>query len=213
VELQQVSSSRAQLPAEPSGGWIEPAGSDPDAEDAVLVAAARADRQAFRPLYERYVRQVHGYCYLRLGSREAAEDATSEVFLNALAGLEGYRGGVFAGWLFRIAQHVVADAGRRARSRRTLPLEAAGQIIDPDNSSQDTDIMVRAALRTLPDDERTTIELQLAGWTSEQIAAALGRRPSTVRMARLRAINTLRSILSGAEPGAGTEPRRGALPC
>jgi RNA polymerase sigma-70 factor (ECF subfamily) len=169
----------------------------------------RADRQAFRFLYERYVRQIHGYCYLRLGSREAAEDATSEVFLKALAGLDGFRGGVFAGWLFRVAQHVVADTGRRDRNRRTLPLDAAGQVVAPETTAQDSEISVRAAMRALPDDERTTLELQLAGWTSTQSAAALGRSPSTIRMARRRAIHRLRGILAGADAGS----RRGEVPC
>jgi RNA polymerase sigma-70 factor (ECF subfamily) len=199
---------RARLPTEPSGGRGEPAGSPPDAADAALVVAARADRQAFRPLYERYVRQIHGYCYLRLGSREAAEDATSEVFLKALAGLDGFRGGVFAGWLFRIARHVVADAGRRDRNRRTLPLDAAGQVVAPETAAQETDIMVRTALRTLPDDDRTTLELQLAGWSSAQVAAALGCSPSTIRMARLRAMHKLRRTLAGVDAGS----RRGELP-
>jgi RNA polymerase sigma-70 factor (ECF subfamily) len=206
--LLPVPGTHAQPLAERSVGWAEPADSTSDAADATHVAAARADRQAFRPLYERYVRQIHGYCYLRLGSREAAEDATSEVFLKALAGLEGYRGGIFAGWLFRIAQHVVADIGRRNRSWRTLPLDAAGQVVEPETASQDADITVRTALRSLPDDERTTIELQLAGWTSARIAAALGCSPSTVRMARRRAIHKLRHAIGGADAGS----RRGEQP-
>src|SRR6187401_1002254 len=86
-----------------------PARPDADLDDATLVAAARANRQAFRPLYERNVDTIYRYCLLKLGSREAAEDATSEVFLRAVARLETYHGGPFAGWLFRIAQHVVAD--------------------------------------------------------------------------------------------------------
>jgi RNA polymerase sigma-70 factor (ECF subfamily) len=78
-------------------------------DDAVLVAAARANPQAFTLLYRRYLQPVHRYCYLRLGSQEAAEDATSEVFLKAMSSLEQYRGGAFGGWLLRIARNVVAD--------------------------------------------------------------------------------------------------------
>ena len=77
-----MSWSRAQSPNEPSDGRIESACVESATDDAALVTAARINRQNFRPLYERYVRQIHGYCYLRLGSRQAAEDATSEVFLN-----------------------------------------------------------------------------------------------------------------------------------
>jgi len=59
-------------------------------EDAVLAAAAASDPRAFAPLYERYLDAVYRYCYRRLGSREAAEDATSQVFYRAIAGLAGF---------------------------------------------------------------------------------------------------------------------------
>lgn len=74
-----------------------PARHDIDArsDDAVLVAAARVQPEAFTFLYDRYATQVYRYCYLKLGEREAAEDALSEVFLKALTDLEQYRGGAF----------------------------------------------------------------------------------------------------------------------
>src|SRR5438093_10757461 len=58
-----------------------------DADDAALVAAAVAGNgQAFTLLYRRYLQPIHRYCSLRLGSREAAEDASGGGFLKALAG-------------------------------------------------------------------------------------------------------------------------------
>lgn len=184
---------------------------DTGAEDAVLVAAARVNRQAFRPLYERYVHLIYRYCVVRLGSRDAAEDATSEVFLKAVAGLGGYRGGIFLAWLYRIASSVIADTRRRdGRSPHTLSLDAAGHLSEPDRDT-DTAIVLRAALDALPDDLRSTLELQLAGWTSEQIGAALGKSPSTVRMARARALDLVRRELT--EPEVGTTPRRGGVSC
>jgi RNA polymerase sigma-70 factor (ECF subfamily) len=181
-------------------------------DDAVLVAAARADRQAFRLLYERYVGPVYRFCYIRLGNREAAEDATSEVFLKALAGLRDYRDGAFAGWLFRIAHNVVIDAHRRGRrGSGGAPLEAAEAIPDPGQELDDGTIALRGALEALPDDQRLVLELQLAGWTSEQIASALDRSPSAIRMTRGRAIRRLRDELKLDLPVAPAEG--GALPC
>lgn len=179
----------------------------PTDEDACLnevsqVAAARADPRAFAPLYERYLGPIYRYCYTRLGSREAAEDATSEVFLKALAGLNGYRGGVFVAWLFRIAQNVVVDAYRRHRT--TQPLEAVGALTDPAQGPEDTARAhaereaLRTALAMLSDEQRTVLELQLAGWSGTQIAAALGTSPAAVKMHRYRAINRLRQILKEA---------------
>jgi RNA polymerase sigma-70 factor (ECF subfamily) len=175
------------------------AGPRHSASDAALAAAARHDPAAFVPLYERHVAQVFRYCYFKLGQREAAEDATSQVFLEALRDIGHFRGEVFAGWLFRIAQHTVADALRRGRrARGNVPLDSAGELTEARSTAGDLDdtaIAVRVALETLPGDLRLTLELQLAGWTSEQIGAALGRSPSAVRMARARGLKQLRAAL------------------
>ena len=88
--------------------------SDDGEAEAALVARARVEPAAFATLYDRYAVPVYRYCYARLGTREAAEDATSQVFTNALAALPRYRErGSFAAWLFAIAHNVVADAQRR----------------------------------------------------------------------------------------------------
>jgi RNA polymerase sigma-70 factor (ECF subfamily) len=218
-----VSLSGPQPGAE--GVAVPPAAIDAGADDATLVAAARANPEVFKLLYRRYVNAVYRYCYVRLGSPEAAEDVTSEVFLRALAGLPGYRGGVFAGWLFRIAQREVSDARRHAsRQRAQLPLDAADEVADPADApdelviSRSESSALRAALRALPADQRAAVELQLAGWSSEQISAALKRSPGAVRVLRFRAVARLRAILgspstytTAADAGVNDEvpPARG----
>jgi RNA polymerase sigma-70 factor (ECF subfamily) len=191
----------------------QPAVPDAGAEDDLLVAAARANPREFTALYRRYVGPVHRYCALRLGSREAAEDAASEVFLKAMSGLSGFRGGVFAGWLFRIAHNVVVDYQRQGRRAFTgtwpdpTP-DLADAIVDTGQTPEELTIArsdadaLYAALATLPDDQRATIELQLAGWSSEQIGAALGKSANAVRVLRYRAMQTLRDRLERAASSA-----------
>ena len=77
------------------------------------MALAQLDPSAFAPLYRRYVRSIYAFCYQRLGSKELAEDATSQVFANSLASLPRYRFGSFRGWLYAIARNVVTDERRR----------------------------------------------------------------------------------------------------
>jgi RNA polymerase sigma-70 factor (ECF subfamily) len=180
------------------------------------VTAARVDPRAFAALYDRYVGPVYGYCYTRLGDREAAEDATSEVFVKALAALGGYRDRTFAAWLFRIAHNVVADVHRRRRP--TEPLAAAGETPDPARTPEELAIgrleheALRAALAGLPDDQRAAIECQLAGWSGQQTAEALGRSPDAVKMLRFRAHARLRKALgqAGVPPGGKRELSREA---
>jgi DNA-directed RNA polymerase specialized sigma24 family protein len=97
-------------------------------DDATLVAEAKRDRQAFAPLYRRYVDRVYRYCDRVLGDRELAEDATSLVFTKALAGLPRCRDDAFRSWLFAIAHNVVVDIQRARVS--TSPLTEAVEIAD-----------------------------------------------------------------------------------
>jgi RNA polymerase sigma-70 factor (ECF subfamily) len=82
-------------------------------DEAVIVARARLDPSAFAPLYQTYLDPVYRYCYRRLGSREAAEDATSLIFERALRALPTFRGESFRAWLFTIAHNAVTDDYRR----------------------------------------------------------------------------------------------------
>jgi RNA polymerase sigma-70 factor (ECF subfamily) len=202
--------TRSAVEALPRAARPEP----PDAalDDAALVAAARANPEAFTLLYERHARQIHRYCYLKLGSRDAAEDATSQVFLEAMSDLGSFRGsghGAFGGWLFRIAQHTVTDMQRRnqwaPRVRGSAPHEAA-EPIDPDDMPEEIAVgrsgldAIRTAVRTLPPEQRQVIELQLAGLSTREIARALGRSANAVRIARFRAFGRLRPLLEPSFP-------------
>ena len=168
-------------------------------DDAALVAAAKEDLRAFTALYERYVDRVYRYCYSRLGSRELAEDATSEVFLKALGALHRYEDVLFAAWIFRIAHNVVVDVYRR---RPSVPLDGAEERPDPARTPESLAVaqsereMVRAALNKLTPDERAVVELPYAGWTGRQIGESLGRTPNAVKTLRYRALRRLRELLS-----------------
>ena len=128
-----------------------PANGDDD-----LVAAAKRDPDAFVALYRRYAPTVYGYCYNRLGSREQAEDATSQIFLKALTALPAQRDDLaFRGWLFAIAHNVVTDAHRARRrfwarrrqgsyrsprSRVTTLIETLDRLADPQISPGGTSV-------------------------------------------------------------------------
>ena len=167
--------------------------------DEELVALALRDRQAFGQLYDRYVESIYRYCYGRLGEREDAEDATSIVFIRALAALPTHRGDSFRSWLFAIAHNVVINTRRAATVDR--PLDAAIEVIDPGPTVEDlaaaTDRRrsVSEALKFLPDEQRRVVELRLAGLTGPEVATTLGRSHNSVRTTQRRALARLRTIL------------------
>jgi RNA polymerase sigma-70 factor (ECF subfamily) len=170
--------------------------------DAALVAAAQRDPAAFAPLYLRYAEAVHRYCARRLDDPEAAADATAAVFVRALAALPRYRERSFRAWLFRIAHNEVIDDYRRSTRRRHAPLAAAAELRSESPSPEemalaaDEQATLARLLDRLPDGQRRVVELRLAGLSGEDVAYALGRSRTAVKMLQLRAVRTLRAALA-----------------
>jgi RNA polymerase sigma-70 factor (ECF subfamily) len=174
----------------PRAATVDP--DDTGVDDAVLVAAAQRDPRAFEPLYARYADPVYRYCWRRLGDADAAADATSLIFIKALAALPRYRAGSFRSWLFSIAHNTVVDGLRS--TRHDAPFDPAS---GPEELALagDAGRQVRSLLGRLSTDQRHVVELRLAGLTDREIAAALGRNLPAVRMLQTRAVARLRTLM------------------
>jgi RNA polymerase sigma-70 factor, ECF subfamily len=174
----------------------------PDSSEDELVALAMEDRRHFSLLYARYLDSVYRYCYRRSGSREAAEDATSLVFTNALTAFPHYRHTSFRGWLFTIAHHVITD--RYRGDHPEFPLDTVAELHDGSASPEDLALAaderrsISELLTRLPDHQRQVVELRLAGLTGAEIAQALGRSRSNVDVTQFRAVARLRVLLGVA---------------
>lgn len=169
--------------------------------DHELVGRALTDVEAFATLYLRYLDSIHSHCYWRLGDQEAAEDATSQIFTQALSGLSRFdpNRGAFRSWLFTIAHHVLVDQHRK--SRHVGVFEEAAEIPDHDLSPEEVaiaserELALRSALNHLPARERQVVDLRLAGLTGVEIGQVLGCRAGAVGVAQFRAIRRLRSLM------------------
>ena len=86
-----------------------------DIDSARLVARARAgDTGAFAALYIRYYERIYSWLAMALRSRQEAEDATQQVFTQALAALARFelKGPPVRAWLFQIARNHVLNVIR-----------------------------------------------------------------------------------------------------
>ena len=173
--------------------------------EALVIARAQREPAAFAPLYETYFDAVYRYCHARLGDGQAAEDATSQIFTNALAALPRYRAderrGACRSWLFTIAHNVVVNQ-HRTRGRRPLAMPAdAGDLPDVAPSPEDEAVAaesrqtVQAVMVHLTDEQRQVVELRLAGLSDAEIAHVIGRKHGAVRAAQYRALLKLRTLL------------------
>ena len=172
-----------------------------NAEDAALVAAAKRDRAAFAPLYLRYADPIYRYCLRWLGGREAAEDATAQIFTKVLIALPAYRldGPSFRSWLFAVAHNVLVDAERV--SVPVYGLEAATAVVDSAPGPEAAALAaegqreVRTLLAAVAPEQRRVLELRLAGLTTAEVADALGRSQGAIRATQFRAAVRLRALL------------------
>ena len=167
-----------------------------DADERLLVDAAKRDRSRFAELYELHFERVYAFIGRRVQNRAEVQDLTSEVFRKALEGIERFewRGVPFAAWLYRIATNAISDHRRKsAREAGSPDLEDKPA---PNSASIDT-IENRAALyrlvKDLPADQRRVIEMRFADEKGiREIAQALGRTEGAVKQLQFRAIQGLR---------------------
>lgn len=169
-------------------------------DDEQLVARAQNEPAEFAPLYRRYVRPIYAFCYQRLGTRELAEDATSQTFVKALATLPNYRARSFRGWLYAIARNVVTDL---RRERPVSPLNDLPLVAGDDPATEalrrTDEIDTRLLLDHLTPEQREVVELRLSGLNGPEIAEALDRSPGAVRALQFRAYQRLRALLATEE--------------
>jgi RNA polymerase sigma-70 factor (ECF subfamily) len=174
--------------------------------DATLVARALIERHAFGFIFDRYWDAIFRFCYFRLGDWHLAEDAASQVFERALAGLERFAASDgehnVRAWLFGIARNVLHETRRATQRQGGAVLEEAREIASSDRSveQQAIDAEQRAQLRALfarlNDEQRELLELRLAGLSSAEIGELLGKSAGAIRTAQSRTVDTLRTFVA-----------------
>jgi RNA polymerase sigma-70 factor (ECF subfamily) len=164
----------------------------PTEEQQLMEGLLAGDDAAIRALYARFSRPVYTMGKRLLGSREAAEELTQDVFLTAwrkAARFDPARGRLST-WLMTIAHNLAVDRLRRETgvSRPTLVLvdevpDAPG--VDEEWLLMERDAAMRA-LSTLSDAERRLLtRAYFRGMTAREIAESDGVPLGTVKT-RLR---------------------------
>lgn len=172
-----------------------------DAAERRAIEAAQRDPGRFAELYEQNSERVYAFVLRRVRNREEAEDITSEVFHRALANLPRFewRGAPFASWLFRIAMHAVADRMKHAaREREALTFDEPAEV--PSSEEIEHRARLFRLVSRLPVDQRRVIVMRFAEERSiREIAHALGRSEGAVKQLQFRGLQSLRSLLKGAD--------------
>lgn len=188
---------RFDLPRAPTGTSIPAMSADSRTDAELIGLVANGDHRAFEELHRRYARPVLGIALRRIGDRGRAEDATQDTFASLWrsAGRFDPARGKATSWLFTVARNAIIDGLRR---RSEAPVETPPDVAEPGPGPDDAaesewvSWRVHRAIETLPDQERTLIELAYwSGLSQSEIAAKLDVPLGTVKTRTRSALSRL----------------------
>jgi RNA polymerase sigma-70 factor (ECF subfamily) len=178
----------------------------------LIRGVAGGDQQSLAALYDATSRTVYGLLLRILADASAAEEVLLDVYSQVWRQAAAYtqeRGTALA-WLTTIARSRAIDRLRRGRleRQRTEPLDAAthggavGAKAEDDLMAREVGAVVRAALESLPPEQREVIELAYYGGMSHsEIAAERGLPLGTVKTRTRLGMMRLRETLKPAYEG------------
>jgi RNA polymerase sigma-70 factor, ECF subfamily len=156
-----------------------------------LIEAAQRDPRRFAEIYESNFPRVYAYVARRVTSREEAEDVTSEVFQQALAGLGRFewQGLPFIAWLLGIASHLLAQRWKGTKDE--VPVDELELAVNAEHADRQT--LFAQLLERLPADQERVIQMRFFEQRSiRHIAEVLGRSEGAIKQLQFRALETLR---------------------
>lgn len=216
--------------SEQTGGT--PLGDSPPHTDAELLASHCAgDPDAFAEIVRRHKDRLWAVALRTTGNPEEASDALQDALISAYRRADTFRGdSAVTTWLHRIVVNASLDRLRRRSVRTWVPLpdEGAGEspaslvddsrLADPRAAAETSETIreVRAALDTLPPDQRAAIVLvDLEGWSVEEAAKALDCPAGTVKSrcfrGRAKLAERLAHLRNPDAPGPVVLPDNGAV--
>jgi len=163
--------------------------------DPILASrAAAGDTGAFAILVQRNLAGLRSFLRRMGAAPDVADDMAQDALVTAFERIGDYRGeGAFGGWVRKIAARLYLRALRA--TGRLEPLDTAPEAYTSGHDAGQR-LDLDAALERLPGMQRLCVSLQHgAGYTSAEIAIALGLPEGTVKSHITRGLARLRKDL------------------
>lgn len=177
-------------------------------EDLFVKKAREGNGEAFGKLYDLYMSRIYRFIFLKVGTRQDAEDLTQQVFVNAWQHIEGYefKGFPFSSWLYRIASNAVIDFYRTAKPSTDLEKVPEELVAHTASTARDLDhafemTNVRNAIAKLDPEHQNVIILRFVDdLSTKEIAGILNKSEGAIRVIQHRALKTLKTHIDGRQP-------------
>lgn len=185
---------------------MQPAGTPPDAPDALLARIAQGDREAFGRFYDAFAPLALGLIRRILRDPAASEEVLQEVFWQIWREAARYdpgRGSPEA-WVVMRSKTRAIDKLRAIRRREKTFVAPVDESVarsgeapgENPGVAAETRGLVRSALDGLPERERRVVELAFfEGLTQSEIASRLGEPLGTVKTRARLGLERLRSLM------------------
>ena len=160
-------------------------------------------RKEFSKIYDSYIDKIYRFVFLKVNSKEKAEDITSEAFSKAWSVFKDEEREIknVSAFLYRIAKNLIIDYYRTKDQISTVPVEEDAIIDhtqDLEQKSIDKSDMrgVKVALASLNQDyQDVIIWYYLEDLSIEKVAELSGRTESATRVLIHRALYSLKDKL------------------
>ncbi|HEX5482856.1 MAG TPA: RNA polymerase sigma factor [Terriglobia bacterium] len=171
----------------------------------------------YADLYEQFHPRVLRLCSHLLGSRDDAEDASSEVFARLPRAMGTYnRARPFSSWLSGVTSHYCVDVLRKRRSEQRVFVPADPEWPEPAGAGRspleelllnEERATVREAIARLPERYRSPLVMRYyEDLSCDEIAHKLNLSLANVKTLIFRAKKELRGMLEESETGWPSDP-------
>jgi RNA polymerase sigma-70 factor (ECF subfamily) len=150
-------------------------------------------------VYQRHAIDVYRYALLLSGDRAEAEDITADAFVRLWTAPGEIRLGTVKAYLFTIARHLYLDR-QRAQARLTTldpALPSKAPTAEDEAAVRAEVAQVRAAIRHLPEADRTALLMRASGVSYDEIARAL---QTSVGAIKVRVHRARKRLLEARQP-------------
>ena len=161
-----------------------------------------AKKDEFSLIYDEHVPKIYRFIFLKVSSREIAEDISSEVFVRTWSEFNKQDIRNIQAFLYGVARNLIADHYRVQSKVKIVSVEATFDVQDEQDNLQEranvgSDMeMVRKALSDLNDDYQDLIIWRyLEELSIPEIAEITGKSEENVRVGIHRALKSLKGRL------------------
>ncbi len=166
-------------------------------------------QEVLKQLFEAYYQDIYAYLYSLSQDAPLSEDLASEVFLEVVKSIAGFRGeSEIKTWLFSIARRRWFTYLRK--KKRQPEIEALYEFYEIPSRSLDEDFLhrvlaekIRQLLECEPERTRSIVAMRMEGYSFYEIGTKHGISESSARVIDFRAKAKIRRLLQ--EEGFGIE--------